>query len=162
MKKISALLLALILALAMAGCAQEGDPSTGAQGNGQQPFENGTYQSDVPGIRIQLSGIYHTDGQSKLVMTWLNDTEFSISYGEAFEIQRLENGEWVNCALQDTSFGDATVTLGPGGFRNKSYILTDLYDLTVPGPYRFLTSCMVLKENGTQEECSLLVSFHVN
>ncbi len=162
MKKITAIFLALILILSLAGCAQEGEASTAASGSAQQPFENGSFDSDVPGIRLHLSGIYHTDGQSKLVMTLLNETEFSVSFGEAYEIQRLENGEWVNCALQDTAFGDTTTTLAPGGFRNKTYIQTDLYDLTVPGPYRFLSTCMVLNGNGTQEECSLMVSFMIN
>ncbi len=160
MKKILALTLALVLTLSLAACAQTDGHDHTESTTAQIPFVAGAFSSDMEDIFVRLNGIYTDNGETDLVVTWFNESEFSVTGGDVYDIQRLENGDWVSCALQDSTA--TPVVLSPGKITNKRYEITDLYDLTIPGAYRYLTSCQVSQGNGMQKECNMWAQFEIN
>ncbi len=160
MKKLLALTLALLLTLSIAACHQEETPENTDLSSTNVAFVSGAVGTDMDGIYVRMAGIYTTDGKTTLVVSWFNETSASVTGGDVYDIQRLENGEWVSCGVQTTTV--KAVTLGPDNITNKSYDITDSYDLSIPGAYRYTTTCKVSQSNGSQKECSMWAQFEIN
>lgn len=117
--------------------------------------------SDIKNISIQASGIYKYPDKTTLVINWENNTEHSITYTDAYQIERLENGQWVCCAPQDPT-SSLTIAnaheLSANELDAYGYILSETCDISKPGTYRFLTTCTI---NAGEEKtvCSLWAEF---
>ena len=158
MKKLIALALAMVCVLALVGC-NNSQPEYEEPNFTEIQTATGDTYSDFDGISIQASGIYIYPDKTTIVVNWRNDTAYSVKYGESFEIERLENGEWVSCALMDTAFDTIAYELRAEKLDSKVYTLTEMYDVSKPGTYRFLSTCSVDTGEGESTECSVWAEF---
>jgi hypothetical protein len=76
-------------------------------------------------------------------------------------IERLENGEWVDCSLQENVFLTIGYLLKANTDVSKEYTLTDMYGISIPGTYRFLSTCSVDMGDEKPTECSVWSEFVV-
>ncbi|MBQ4641916.1 MAG: hypothetical protein IJB47_04825 [Oscillospiraceae bacterium] len=158
MKKLIAFVLATVCVFALVGCNNTQPEYEEPNFTEIQTIVSNDY-SDFDGISIQASGIYVHPDKTTIVINWRNDTEYSVIYGEAYSIERLENGEWVSCALMDTAFDAIAYELRAKKLGSKAYTLTGMYDVNKPGTYRFLSTCNVDTGEGKSTECSVWAEF---
>ena len=150
--KLLAVTVAAFLLLNLAACAQENpENSTLQPGDGATTF---------PGVELSISGITRTEQDTVLHLSWKNDTEYSVLYGENFWLQQLVDGQWVSLEpKENTGFISIGYSLQPGASYIKSYSTEWIYGvLERPGTYRFKTNCIVYDTpEGTN--CDLYVEF---
>ena len=158
MKKLMALFLALVCLLGLVGCNNTQPEYEEPNFIEKQTIVGNDY-SDFDGISIQASGIYIHPDKTTIIINWRNDTEYSVIYGEAYSIERLENGEWVSCSLKDNSFTAIAYELPAKKLDSKGYTLTGMYDVSKPGTYRFLSTCSVDTGEEKSTECSVWAEF---
>ncbi len=158
MKKCISWILILVCVLGLVGCDQA-NPSNMEPDFTEKPVVIGNSHSDVSGVFIQIGGIYTYPDKTTLVVSWNNETDHTVTYGEAYRIERLENGEWVDCSLKDNVFDAIAYQLQANQSDNKSYTLSDAYDISASGTYRILCACRVDMGDGTETGCSLWAEF---
>lgn len=143
MKKLLAILLTGVLLLGMVGC-QGSTPKLDAPSFASLSMTPGETYSSYDGIEIRINSLdWHKDEKkTTLVVVWKNRTEYEVTYGAAFTIERLDGEEWVSCAIpEDPVFNLMAYLLPAGRLTNESYTLTDMFDVSSPGTYRFKTDC---------------------
>ena len=123
----------------------------------KQPVSNEVINSDIEGVSVKINGIYTYSDKTTLSVKWINDTKYTLTYGEMYSIERLENGKWVDCSLKDNIFTLLGYLLEPSKTVDKEYMITDMYDISKPGKYRFLSHCTL--EMPSPKECSLWAEF---
>ena len=142
MKKWLTFLLAWTIVAGLSGChGTTPDPSYAPL-----VMTPGETHSSYPGVEIQLDSLDWIEGnhKSSLAVIWNNSTQYQVTYGASFAIERLDGEEWVSCAFsQDTVFIAIGYLLPAGTTRKETYTLTDLFDIRSPGVYRFKTDCYV-------------------
>jgi len=153
MKKILFLLLAAIF-LSAAGC-QSADRGSAAS------LPSGNIQTEFPGMTVCIETVNSNDETTELNILWRNKTPYDVLYGESYAIERLEDGQWVSCEKADAIFIAIGYQLKAGEEVTKPYTVSDLFDVSLPGTYRFKTSCFVYA--GTEEgtPCELTAEFTV-
>ena len=163
MKKILAILLAGVLLLGLVGC-QESDPKLNDPSFAPLTMTPGEATSSYDGIEIQIDSLnWHKDEKkTTLVVVWNNQTKYEVTYGASFAIERLDGDKWVNCAIPDDPTFIAIGYLLPAGkLKNETYNLTDLFDVSSPGTYRFKTECFVPDNAEKSTKCELVAEFTV-
>ena len=163
MKKILAILLAGVLLLGLVGC-QESDPKLNDPSFAPLTMTPGEATSSYDGIEIQIDSLnWHKDEKkTTLVVVWNNQTKYEVTYGASFAIERLDGDKWVNCAIPDDPTFIAIGYLLPAGkLKNETYNLTDLFDVSSPGTYRFKTDCFVPDNAEKSTKCELVAEFTV-
>jgi hypothetical protein len=149
MKKCAAFLLTLICAMGLLGCADKTEETAFAS------------HSDVEGISVQVESVSVSPEKSVLTVIWSNQSGNAVTYGEPYSIERLENGEWVDCALGENMFTMIGYLLQSNESVSKEYNLTYMYDISTPATYRFVTSCSVEMEGEHPKNCALWAEFEV-
>ena len=163
MKKILAILLAGVLLLGLVGC-QESNPKLNDPSFAPLIMTPGAATSSYDGIEIQIDSLnWHKDEKkTTLVVAWKNQTKYEVTYGASFTIERLDGDKWVNCAIPDDPTFIAIGYLLPAGkLKNETYNLTDLFDVSSPGTYRFKTDCFVPDNAEKSTKCELVAEFTV-
>ena len=163
MKKILAILLAGVLLLGLVGC-QESNPKLNDPSFAPLTMTPGEATSNYDGIEIQIDSLnWHKDEKkTTLVVAWKNQTKYEVTYGASFTIERLDGDKWVNCAIPDDPTFIAIGYLLPAGkLKNETYNLTDLFDVSSPGTYRFKTDCYVPDKAEKSTKCELVAEFTV-
>ena len=163
MKKILAILLAGVLLLGLVGC-QESNPKLNDPSFAPLTITPGEATSNYDGIEIQIDSLnWHKDEKkTTLVVAWNNQTKYEVTYGASFAIERLDGDKWVNCAIPDDPTFIAIGYLLPAGkLKNETYNLTDLFDVSSPGTYRFKTDCYVPDKAEKSTKCELVAEFTV-
>ena len=163
MKKILAILLAGVLLLGLVGC-QESDPKLNDPSFAPLTMTPGEATSSYDGIEIQIDSLnWHKDEKkTTLVVVWNNQTKYEVTYGASFAIERLDGDKWVNCSIPDEPTFIAIGYLLPAGkLKNETYNLTDLFDVSSPGTYRFKTDCFVPDNAEKSTKCELVAEFTV-
>lgn len=163
MKKILAILLAGVLLLGLVGC-QESNPKLNDPSFAPLKMTPGEATSSYDGIEIQIDSLnWHKDEKkTTLVVVWNNQTKYEVTYGASFAIERLDGDKWVNCAIPDDPTFIAIGYLLPAGkLKNETYNLTDLFDVSSPGTYRFKTDCFVPDNAEKSTKCELVAEFTV-
>ena len=162
MKKMAALFFVLVFLLGTVGCnPQPTQPEQAAPDFTEQSVIIRDSHSDVEGLSVQVDGIYHDSDKTTLVVSWNNTTEHTVTYGEMFGIERLENDEWVDCALGENVFIMIGYLLEANKAVNKEYTLTGLFDVSQPGTYRFLSTCSVDMDGELPTTCTVWAEFMV-
>ena len=91
------------------------------------------------GIHTDFEGVYLTLnslGASSISVTWNNDTDFEIVFGEGYSVERLgEDGEWVSVQKEEMSVPAIACLLPAGGEIKKGYSFSS-FDLSRIGTYR--------------------------
>lgn len=126
----------------------------------KQMVSDGNVYSDIDGISVKVESVRTYPDITTLIVSWNNETEYTVTYGEPYWIERLENGEWVDCSLKDNIFILIGYTLKAGEKVDKEYRLTDMYDVSRKGTYRFSSTCSV--DEGERKECSVWAEFVID
>lgn len=126
----------------------------------KQMVSDGNVYSDIDGISVKVESVRTYPDITTLIVSWNNETEYTVTYGEPYWIERLENGEWIDCSLKDNIFILIGYTLKAGEKLDKEYRLTDMYDVSRKGTYRFRSTCSV--DEGERKECSVWAEFVID
>lgn len=147
MKKVSVVILTLILLLSLSACESH-TPETPKATLIMEPEEREFFKDfDVRAEDLNWNA---EDGTTTLEVTWRNSGDYDAFYGASYFIERLEGEEWVSCALRDDmTFIAIAYTLPAGVVRKETYDLTDMYDVSIPGTYRFRSEYYV--QSGSTE-----------
>ncbi len=161
MKKMIAIILACTILLGLIGC-------NSTKPDSQDPsfvplaMTPGESYTSYDGVEIQIDSLNWHEGnlKSSLVVAWSNETQFEVTYGASFAIERLDGEEWVSCAIPDDLVFIAIGYLLPAGkMKNETYTLTGIFDVTSPGTYRFKTDCYVSDNAEQGTKCELTAEF---
>ena len=151
MKKVIALCFVFACLLCAAGCMTTEKENSGPHTN---------IHSDFPGVEAHVSGISTEKESATIDVTWINRTQYDVMYGEPYSIERLEGGEWVGCSKNENN---AFITIGyklsAGDEISKKYRISDLFDVSVPGTYRFKSSCAVYAGGERSQICHVWTEF---
>jgi hypothetical protein len=163
MKRLFAILLTTALLFGLAGC-KSSTPQLLDPDFEQLLMTPGKAHTDYSGIEIQVDSLnwQQEDGKNTLTVTWNNNTDLDAVYGAAYVIERLDGEEWVSCAKQDDLAVIAIAyELKAGQTVEKIYNLTDAYDVSIPGTYRFKTECYVSKNANKSTKYELIAEFAI-
>lgn len=151
MKQFLVYLLICTLLLCAVGCDRS---------NPSAPTEGNAVFTDYPGVDIRIAGINTGGSDVTLKVLWRNQTVHPVTYGEPYTIERLENGQWVNC-VKDTETAFISIGYALNAFDTvyKTYTISDLFDVSIPGTYRFCSSCSVQTGKGSYEPCKVMAEF---
>ncbi len=158
MKKLTALVLALVCILALVGCDNSQPEQLKPDFTEKQTVTGNNY-SDFDGISIQVSGMYIYPDKTTIVINWQNETEHTAIYGEQYSIERLENGQWVSWLIDSNSLTDIDNELRAKELDSKEYTLIGMDEVIKPGIYRFLSTCSVDTGEEQSTECSVWAEF---
>lgn len=110
------------------------------------------------GIHTDFEGVYLTLGslgETSISVTWHNDTDKEVVYGEDYSIEKLEDGEWVSVQTAEMSVPAIGIILMPHSESKKGYS-TAPFNLSELGRYRL--RCEFYPGEGT---CNTWVEFDV-
>jgi len=163
MKKLFAIILSGVLLLGLVGC-QESNPKLNDPSFAPLVMTPGETHSSYDGIDIQIDSLnwHEEEAKTTMVVAWDNDSDYDAIYGAAYEIERLDGEEWVSCAMQEElSFIEIAYELKAGRKQNEEYNLTNAYDVSFPGTYRFKAECYVHDNAEKSTKCELVAEFTV-
>ncbi len=123
----------------------------------KKSVSNNVSYSDVEGVFIEIESMCIYPDITTLIISWNNNTKHTVTYGEMYWIERLENGEWVGCSLKDNIFTLVGYTLNASEKVDKEYRITDRFDISNPGTYRFRSTCSL--GMGDKKDCSVWAEF---
>lgn len=112
-------------------------------------------EGDANGVGIRLVTEITADSET-VTVKWVNSTSDEVVYGEPYDIERLENGEWISCAKIETFFILPGYSLRAGKSAEKEYGLSN-FNLTQPGEYRFVANYHFDKDRPITEDESYKV-----
>ena len=161
MKKIFAMFMVCTILLGLVGC-NSSNPKLQDPSFVPLTMTPGETHTSYEGVEIQIDSLIWHEGnlKSSLVVAWNNETKYEVTYGASFEIERLDGEEWVSCAIPDDLVFIAIGYLLPAGkMKNETYTLTDMFDVTSPGTYRFKTDCYVSDNAEQGTKCELTAEF---
>lgn len=159
MKQITAILISLMLLATLCACRE--DVSQGEKIRlDTATVELGETSTDVEGVNIRIKNIIWDDNNVKFEVEWINDTIEEITYGDSYSIELERDGEWVSRKKIDTLvFASIGYSLKWYRTEEKTYDLTDTFDISENGKYRFVTDCRI--EDGKYTKCNLSAEFTV-
>ena len=121
----------------------------------------GDVKTDFPGVEVRVVS-YSQENGGTLTVTWQNQTEYEVTFGEAYVIQRWEKDSWVSCQRwENVTFTAIGYLLMPGQTRTEAYPLAYTYDVSKPGTYRFESTCFVQNTPNESAKCNLSAVFTV-
>ena len=165
MKRIMSLVLSVLLLVGLTACDQNvGRHADGIIKADKATIEIGKTHTTFEGMNIQIVNAIWNDEEVKLEVKWNNETSYNVVYGECYKIEKEINGKWESCVtLDNLAFNDIGYELRSKSSQKQTYNLTDMFDVSENGKYRFATDCSVY-ENGRgagSTECEMWVEFTV-
>ena len=165
MKRIMALVLSVLLLVGLTACNQNvGRHADGIIKADKATIEIGKTHTSFEGMNVQIVNMIWNSEEIKLDVKWNNETSYNAVYGEYYKIEKEINGKWESCVtLDNLEFNDIGYELRSKSSQKQTYILTDMFDISENGKYRFATDCSVY-ENGRgagSTECEMWVEFTV-
>lgn len=102
--------------------------------------------TDCEGVYLTLRDLKLDASPTILTVTWHNDTEEEVNFGEYYWIYRYEDGEWVSCATErDVAHTDIAFVLPADSGQVKNYYNYS-FDLSRTGTYRLETDFFFYKD----------------
>ena len=117
-------------------------------------------ECDFEGVYLDLH-TYHPDKDGKpcLKITFKNQSDETIGYGEPYKIYYLDGDSWVDTAVYDVVFTMPLYLLNEGKTVDKAYT-PDHCDLSRYGTYKFVTDITYpINEYGATEDCEISLTF---
>lgn len=165
MKRIMSFVLSVLLLVGLTACNQgEKLPADGKLNLNKATIEIGATHTDFEGMDVQIVNAVWNDEEIKLDVNWVNKTGYDVVYGESYDIERENNGEWTSCvSIENLVFNSIGYELKAGATQKKTYALTDIFDISQNGKYRFTTDCFVYDKGrgGESTECKMWAEFTV-
>ena len=163
MKRITAVFISLILILTLCACQKNGN------NNQTLDFDTATIKigethTDFDGINIKIKNAVWDESNIKLEVDWINETKYEVTYGSSYAIELERNGEWISRQkIDNLVFNSIGYLLKAGKTEEKTYNLTDTFDITEKGTYRLITDCFVFDKGkgGESTKCTLWAEFSV-
>ena len=166
MKRIIAVLLSVLLLSFLAACGQDIQlPADGKMKLDKATIEIGGTHTDFEGMNVQIVNAIWNDEEIKLDVNWINKTSYDVVYGESYDIEKQTDGEWKSCVtLDNLAFNDIGYELNAKSSQKQTYNLTDMFDISENGEYRFTTYCHVYDKGrgGESTECEMWAAFTVS
>lgn len=104
----------------------------------------GTTYSNYDGISVQITNAVCGENGFVLQVDWINRTPYEGIYGASYILERKEGEEWVSCAVvDDLVFIELAYVLSPGQTREETYNVSELFDVSKAGTYRFRSDISV-------------------
>ena len=129
MKKTLSLILALItLLFCLVGCDNSKDIV----------LTDEDIHTDYAGVYLALSSVDDSGDHKKLNAVWHNETFKEVTYGEGYNIEYLEDGEWKSVLKGEHIVMSIGYLLKAKQTTEKSYS-TELFDLSKDGTYRLIS-----------------------
>lgn len=122
----------------------------------KQFVSNGNSHSDVEGVFVVVDSINYYRDKTTLKVSWNNKTKHKVLYGAMFGIERLVDGKWIDCSIEDNVFALIGYSLNENESVKNEYLLTDMFDISKSGTYRFCSDYSLL---GDEKECSVWTEF---
>ena len=165
MKRIMAFILSVLLLVGLAACNQNvGRHADGIIKADKATIEIGKTYTSFEGMNVQIVNVIWNGEEIKLDVKWNNETSYNVVYGEYYKIEKEMNGKWESCVtLDNLAFNAIGYELRSKSSQKQTYNLTDMFDISENGKYRFATDCSVY-ENGRgaeSTECEMWVEFTV-
>lgn len=149
MNKIIAWILILCMVCSMAACNKSGEKEN----------TSGAENTVHAGLSVEILEVRREENDVILEVLWKNETQYDIVYGEMFGIHRWEDGQWIPLEMKEnTAFQSIGYGLEAGKKVQKTYNLGWVYDLSLPGTYRFSTECY-LYDTREGSKCHLYDEF---
>lgn len=165
MKRIMALVVSVLLLVGLTACNQNvGRHADGIIKADKATIEIGSTHTAFDGMEIQIVNAVWNDEETKFDVNWINKTGHEVVYGDSYDIEREDGGKWTSCVTIDNlAFYSIGYELKSGATQKKTYKLTDIFDISENGKYRFTTDCFVYDKGrgGESTECELWVEFTV-
>lgn len=166
MKRIIAIVLSVLLLSFLAACGQDIQlPADGKMKLDKAIIEIGGTHTDFEGMNVQIVNAIWNDEEIKLDVNWINKTSYDVVYGESYDIEKQTDGEWKSCVtLDNLVFNDIGYELKAKATQKQTYNMTDLFDISQNGQYRFTTYCHVYDKGrgGESQKCELWAQFSVS
>ena len=129
MKKTLSLILALItLLFCLVGCNNSKDIV----------LTDKDIHTNYAGVYLSLSSVDDSGEHKKLNVVWHNETFKEVTYGEGYNIEYLEDGEWKSVLKGEHFVMSIGYLLKAKQTNEKSYS-TELFDLSKDGTYRLIS-----------------------
>lgn len=144
MKKMIAFLLAVSVLLSMSACQSSGAGGVNsdvvpANADGMAVVMGQTH-SDYEGVSVQIESAVWDENRFVLKVDWINNTSYEAIFGESYNIERKDGDEWIGCqTVNDLVFNELAYILSPGQTRNEIYTVSNLFDVSQAGTYRFVS-----------------------
>ena len=125
-RKIFSLLFILLTLAAFTSCVSESDT--------EDPMLEGDEEihTDFEGVYLTLDSV----GETSLSVTWHNDTDLEILFGEGYSIELLlSDGTWKSVLKDSIAFDAIAMLLPPDGDISKGYS-SKPFDISASGTYR--------------------------
>lgn len=165
MKRIMAFILSVLLLVGLAACNQNvGRHADGIIKADKATIEIGKTYTSFEGMNVQIVNVIWNGEEIKLDVKWNNETSYNVVYGEYYKIEKEMNGKWESCVtLDNLAFNDIGYELRSKSSQKQTYNLTDMFDISENGKYRFATDCSVYENDRGAEstECEMWVEFTV-
>lgn len=164
MKRIMIFLLSALLLVGLAACDPEMQPTAKEKLTLDKAIiEPGEAYTDHDGMELRIVGGVWNEEKIKLELNWTNNTGYDVLYGESYRVEREVDGQWESCGVGDLAFHLIGYDLKTGTAQKKTYDLTDIFDISENGKYRFTTDCDVYEKGrgGERTKCNLWVEFTV-
>ena len=165
MKRIIVLLLTVLLLGTLTACNPSVDlPAEGKLKVDKATIEIGETHTTFEGMNVQIVNAIWNDEEIKFEVKWNNETSYDVVYGEYYKIEKETNGEWESCVtLDNLAFTDIGYELSAKSSQEQTYNLTDMFDISQNGKYRFTTDCSVYEKGrgGESTECEMWAEFTV-
>lgn len=166
MKRIIAVLVSVLLLSFLAACGQDIQlPADGKMKLDKATIEIGGTHTDFEGMNVQIVNAIWNDEEIKLDVNWINKTSYDVVYGESYDIEKQTDGEWKSCVtLDNLAFNDIGYELNAKSSQKQTYNLTDMFDISENGEYRFTTYCHVYDKGrgGESTKCEMWAAFTVS
>ncbi len=128
------IILAVVIAIVAAVCLLT-DPKNGE--NMLIPDKQNVH-TEYDDVYITFKSLDTNAGGYKVFnVTWHNETDREVIFGEAYAIQRLEDGKWVSAREGESWANDIANIIPQNGTASHSYT-TQHYDISAVGTYRLL------------------------
>ena len=166
MKRIMAFVLSVLLLVGLTACNQNvGKHAEGIIKADKATIEIGKTHTSFEGMYIQIVNAIWNDEEIKLEVKWNNETAYDVVYGENFDIEKQTDGEWKSCVTLDyLAFNAIGYELSAKSSQKQTYNLTDMFDISENGEYRFTSYCHVYDKGrgGESTKCEMWASFTVS
>ena len=166
MKRVISALLSFLLLGCLTACDQGvGQSKNGNIQSGTLGAANGETHTDFDGVSIRILNLAEDEGKPQLNISWVNETPYEVVYGESYDVEREQNGKWTSCAINGELYFTAIgYELGRKATQTKTYNLSNSFDISENGKYRFVTDCSVYDKGcgGERTKCKLWAEFTVS
>ncbi len=130
--KLFSLIIILLAASAAVSCFDNAHPCGGVMTDELVLNGDDEIHTDFEGFYMTL----HSLGASSISVTWHNDTDLEMVFGEGYSVEILTStGEWTSVQKEEMSVPAIALMLPAGGELDKGYSLK-FFDLSRVGKYR--------------------------